>query len=158
MNGVYDEERILADLRRIAARVDPVPSLVVESARAALSLRRLDAELLDVVRDSAEDRRSLLTVRGDADVRMVSFEFPPVTVEVQVTDRHGWCDLVAHVSGIELAAAQVEAQSQVASDSDRRDLDTDDGTLVVERLPTGLVRLQLTAVDGRLYATSWIRI
>lgn len=163
MNGVYDEERILADLRRIAASVDPVPSHVVECARAALSLRRLDAELLDLVRDSADDRSGLLMVRGESDVRMLSFEFPPVTVEVQVTEQHGGCDLVAHVSGIELAGAQVEAQeaqmgTRTASRPDRRDLDTDDGTLVVERLPSGLVRLHLTSVDGRLYATSWIRI
>lgn len=160
MNGVYDEERILADLRRIAASVDPVPSHVVECARAALGLRRLDAELLDLVRDSADDRSGLLTVRGETDVRMLSFEFPPVTVEIQVTEQRGGCDLIAHVSGIELASAQVEAQvgTRTASRPDRRDLDTDDGTLVVERLPNGLVRLHLTAVDGRLYATSWIRI
>lgn len=158
MNGVYDEEQLLADLRRIAARVDPVPPLVVESARAALSLRRLDAELLDLVRDSAEDRGGLLTVRGHSDVRMVSFEFPPVTVEVQITEQPSGSDLVAHVSGIELGKAQVETRAQTASRSDRRDLDTDDGTLVVERIPSGLVRLHLSAADGRLYATSWVRI
>lgn len=152
MNGVHDEELILADLRRIAASVDPVPSLVVESARAALSLRRLDVELLELVRDSADDRGELLTVRGDTDVRMVSFELPPVTVEVQITEQPGGCDLVAHVSGIELSAARVETGSL------QHDVDTDDGTLVVEQVPSGLVRLHLEATGGRAYATSWVRV
>jgi hypothetical protein len=152
MNGVHDEERILADLRRVAARVDPVPPVVIENARAALGLHRLDAELLDLVRDSADEGAELVTVRGDTDVRMVSFEFPPVTVEVQVTETSGWCDLVAHVSGIDLADARVE------TGSDRRELDTDDGTLVVEGIPNGLVRLHLGAADGRRFATSWLRV
>lgn len=152
MNGVYDEERILAELRRIAASVDPVPSLVVESARAALTLRRLDAELLELVRDSADDRVGVLTVRGETDVRMVSFEFPPVTVEVQITELPEGCDLMAHVSGVELAGARVETEST------QRELDTDDGTLVVERIPNGLFRLHLETTDGHAYATSWVRV
>lgn len=152
MNGVHGEEALLADLRRIAARVDPVPPMVIENARAALALHRLDAELLDLVRDSADENADLVAVRGDNDVRMFSFEFPPVTVEVQVTETGGWCDLVAHVSGIDLADARVETRS------DRRELDTDDGTLVVDRVPSGLVRLTLGAADGRRFATSWVRV
>lgn len=151
MNGVNDTE-LLADLRRVADRVDPVPPLVLQSARAVFGLRRLDEELVDLVRDSAEDRGALVAVRGPGDVRMISFELPPVSVEMQVTENAESCDVVAHVSGIELAAAQVETRSQ------RRDLDPDDGTLLVDRVPAGLVRMHLTSAEGRCYATSWVRI
>lgn len=153
MNGVYDEEDLLTDLRRIAANVDPVPDEVLLSARAALSLHRLDAELIELVRDSAQDEAGLVAVRGDGDVRMMSFEFAPIAVELQVTEQAGMRALVAHVSGLELASAQVETNN-----SGRRDVDVDDGTLVVEHVPSGLVRLYLTSRDGYSYATSWVRI
>jgi hypothetical protein len=154
MNGVYEaeDEEILADLRRIAAHVDPVPLEVLETARAALSLHRLDIALIELVRDSASDGVGLVAVRGDSDVRMVSFEFPPISVELQVTERDGLRELVAHVSGMDLATARVETETG------GRDVDVDDGTIVVEQVPAGLVRLYLTSREGYSYVTSWVRI
>lgn len=152
MNGLRDEERILEELRRIAATVDPVPELVLETARATLGLRRLDAELIELVRDSAEDASGLVTVRGAGDVRMLSFEFSKLAVEMQVTERGAMRDLVAHVSGMDLASALLEAESS------RHDVAVDDGVLVIDQVASGLVRLHLTTSDGRAYATSWVHV
>lgn len=152
MNGLQDEEEILDELRRIADTIDPVPSLVIESARATFALRRLDAELIELVRDSAEDPSRLATVRGVGDIRMLSFEFQRLTVELQVTERDDLRDLVAHVSGVELATARLE------SESSRREVPVDDGVLVIDRVAAGLVRLHLSTTDGQAYATSWISI
>lgn len=152
MNGLQDEEQILDELRRIASTVDPVPQLVWESARAALSLRRLDAELIELVRDSAEDTAGLATVRGDDDVRMLSFEFNRLTVELQVTERDSVRDLVAHVSGVDLRSARLECEDS------RHEVAVDEGVLVIDQINSGLVRLHLSTTDGRSYATSWVHI
>ena len=48
-----DDEELLAQLRAAAGQADPVPPGVVEAARAALSMRALDAELLELTADSA---------------------------------------------------------------------------------------------------------
>lgn len=152
MNGLRDEEQLLEELRRIAAVVDPVPDTVLETARATLGLRRLDAELIELVRDSAEDASQLVTVRGVGDVRMLSFEFSKLSVEMQVTERGTVRDLVAHVSGMDLATALLESESA------RRDVAVDDGVLVIDQVDSGLVRLHLSTSDGRAYATSWVHV
>lgn len=135
------------DLRRIAAEADPMPALVRESAHAAFGLRRLDAELAELVRDSAEAQA--VGVRGDEE-RLLSFEYGEVAVEMQVGAVGERRDLVAHVSGAALAAAAVETPST------REDLDTDDGVLVAHGLPAGPFRLALTTAAGRRIQTSWV--
>ena len=54
MNAIHDDEDLLERLRAICEEVDPTPDLVIEMARAAFSLRRLDAELAELVLDSAD--------------------------------------------------------------------------------------------------------
>ncbi len=154
MNAIHDDEALLERLRAVCEEVDPVPDLVVEAARAALTLRRLDAELAELVLDSADEPAGAIAVRaaGLADIRMLSFAAGPLSVELQVTERDGGRHLVAHVTGVELAAAVLETAAG------RRDLDTDDGVLIAEHVPAGRVRFYLTTVHGAAYVTSWIHI
>lgn len=146
-NGT-DGEDLLVALRRAGAARDPVPDLVHECARAALSMRDLDAQLLELTADSAE-RSDALAVRqsGRAQPRLLSFETRDLSVEVYVdeTDRR----LVAHVLGTELAAARLETPAQ------RRNLDVHEPMLVADEVPPGPVRLHLTTREGATYTTSW---
>jgi hypothetical protein len=153
MNSIRDDEELLARLRAICAEVDPVPEPVYEAARAAFALRRLDAELAELVRDSL-DESAAVTVRAAAlaEIRMLSFAAGPLTVDLQVTDRAEGRHLVIQVSGVELRAARMETSDEV------RELDTEDGVLIAERVTPGRVRFVLTTVEGRHYATSWILI
>ena len=80
-----DDTALLLRLGAIAAEVDPVPDLVLEAGRAAFLLRRLDAELAELVADSATDRAG---VRGGDD-RLLSFEAGETSLELQVTARSG---------------------------------------------------------------------
>ena len=57
------DAELLRRLGAIAESVDPAPELVRELGRAALSFRRPDSELADLVADSAEQP---LTVRSGA--------------------------------------------------------------------------------------------
>jgi hypothetical protein len=85
MNHHHDpDEPVVAELRAIVAAVDPVPSLVAAAAKAALGWRRLDAELAELLSDSAVDSGALALARGPgAPVRSVSFSAKGLTIDVE---------------------------------------------------------------------------
>ena len=147
-----EDAALLAQLRATLDEVDPVPPLVLEAARAAFGLRRLDAELAELVRDSAEERAGLIAVRGDGNVRLISFETGLVTVELQVTERGMVRDLVAEVSGTALASAEVETPGL------RHPTVRDDSMISADAVPSGLLRLHLRTIEGRDLVTSWVRV
>jgi len=145
------DEALLRELGAVFDQLDPVPPEVVAEGRALFELRRLDEELAELVRDSAEDRGGLLAVRGEGDVRLISFETGPVTVELQVTERGPVRDLVAQVTGTALVGAEVETSAG------RRDIPIEDSLFTVEDVPAGFLRLRLHTVAGRHLVTSWVR-
>jgi hypothetical protein len=144
---------LLARLGLLWDRADPVPPQTPAESSALFGLRRLDEELAEMVRDSAdEDRRGLLVVRGDGDVRLISFETGPVTVELQVTERGSVRDLVAAVTGTGVAGAEVETAGG------RRSVVIEDSLFAVDGVPAGLLRLRLSTDDGRDLVTSWVKV
>jgi hypothetical protein len=146
-----NDESLLRQLGTVLDELDPMPPEVVMEGRALFGLRRLDEELAELVRDSAEERGGLLAVRGEGDVRLISFETGPVTVELQVTERGAVRDLVAQVTGTALIGAEVETSSG------RRDIAIEDSLFTVEDVPAGFLRLRLHTVAGRHLVTSWVR-
>lgn len=146
------DEALLAALRRTVAALDPVPAHLAQGATALIGLRRLDEELAELVRDSAEERGRLLAVRGEGDVRLISFETGPVTVELQVTERGGLRDLVAQVSGTAVARAEVETPAG------RSPVAVDDSLFTMDGVPAGLLRLRLFTATGRDLVTSWVKV
>lgn len=143
---------LLVDLERVLETMDPVPVRVVEAARAVFDLRTLDAELIDLVRDSA-DLTPVVAVRGQGDVRLLSFHREPLTIELQVTDRDFARDLIGQVSGVELTTGLVETlEAGVVP------VELDDGGLAADEVPAGPVRLLLTTAAGQRYATDWVTI
>ena len=53
MTTPKDDDALLAELAGILARVDPVPGEVTLAARSALAWRSMDAELAELLHDSA---------------------------------------------------------------------------------------------------------
>ncbi len=83
--GEEADEQLLAELRELARTLDPAPGEVVFAARGSLAWRRIDADLAEVSFDSSVDRGLALSgVRGGDNVRLVSFEGPDLTVEVEI--------------------------------------------------------------------------
>ena len=83
-----EDDGMLQELRRLASDADPVPAAVVEAAKAALDWRTVDAELTElaaVAFDSAVDQRELALVRGGAEPRLLTFEAPGLTIEIEVS-------------------------------------------------------------------------
>lgn len=146
------DEALLGRLRLVVDQLDPVPAHLADGAKALLGLRRLDEELAELVRDSAEEQGRLLAVRGEGDVRLISFETGPVTVELQVTERQGVRDLVAQVSGTAVVRAEVETAGG------RTPVPVEDSLFTVEGAPAGLLRLRLLTATGRDLVTSWVKI
>jgi hypothetical protein len=146
------DETLLGRLRLVVDQVDPMPAHLADGAKALLGLRRLDEELAELVRDSAEERDRLLAVRGEGDVRLISFETGPVTVELQVTERGGLRDLVAQVSGTAVARAEVETATS------RSTVPVEDSLFTLDGAPAGLLRLRLLTAAGRDLVTSWVKI
>ena len=152
MTQIGDEE-LFAQLRTVLDEADPMPEAVLVSARAAFALRSLDAELAELVRDSAEEERGgLIAVRGEGDARLISFETGAVAVELQVTERGLLRDLVAQISGVEVGSAEVETPTSLYPTVLEETLASVDG------VPAGHLRIRVHTAQGRDLVTSWVRV
>jgi hypothetical protein len=152
MNDIRDDE-LITRLRSVAEQVDPPPELVLEAARAAFLMRRIDAELAELVLDSAVDAGPVL-VRSAVDdgVRMLSFETGTISIEVQVTGVDGGRSLLGLVTG---ASGTVEVETTAG----RHAVPIDTlGRFAVMDVPQGAVRLHLVADDGTAVTTSWVSL
>ncbi len=146
-------DALLQRLRSAAAQVDAPPALVIEAGHAAFAMRRLDAELAELVRDSATDPAAVLVRDADPDsVRMLSFEAGTVSIEVQVTDQDGSRSLLAVVDG---ASGTVEVET--ATERSVVSIDAH-GRFSVDDIPPGTVRLHLVGDDGTPITTSWVSL
>lgn len=144
-------EELLARLAGIADEIDPVPGFVYELGRAAFELRRIDAELAELVRDSAVDADSLVGVRGELTVRLLAFEAADLDIDLQVTRQAGRRSLLGQVVGV-VRQVRVETAAGVAPAEVGPH-----GRFQVQDLPAGRMRLQVDAAEAT-YVTSWVSI
>ncbi|SRR6266516_1957949 len=79
-----EDERLLLELRAVVNHADPVPRAVIDAAIASFTWRTIDAELARIVFDSAVDHEALAVVRGGAEPRLLTFEAPGLSVDVEV--------------------------------------------------------------------------
>jgi hypothetical protein len=146
------DDALLARLRRIAAEADPVPELVIQAARSAFGLRELDAQLAELVRDSAVDVPAT-SVRGPG-ARLLSFEVGDVAVECEINERDLRRDILGQLVGGNASgvAAEVPGAAAVTVPVDER------GRFSVRDLPAGPVRLRCRLADGTTVVTSWAAV
>jgi len=79
------DKRLLDELRALGRAVDPVPAEVESFAKAALGWRRIDAELAELLSDSALDGETLAGVRGGrAGTRSLTFDASGLEIDVDV--------------------------------------------------------------------------
>jgi hypothetical protein len=150
------EARLLERLRKLAQQLDPVPQSVLSAARASLTWRTIDAELAELVYDSALDEARLVTVRGADGPRLLTFESPEITVDVEVSTVSGRLTLVGHV--IPPGPTTIEVHHRDGALSVESD---DRGRFLVEGVSTGPVRLLCRVVGGTesaLVETDWITL
>ena len=152
------DEALMADLRALFAAVDPVPPLVTETAKASLGWRRLDADLAELLSDSAlEEERYALARGGEAPARAVTFSSGELTIDVEVHVDDPGRTLLGQLSPAAPATIEIQtmADGPVSAQADRL------GRFRV-RLPSGgAIRLRVLAADRRAgppVETSWITV
>ena len=131
---------LLGDLRAAIEHAEPIPPDAIALAKAAFDWRSLDAELAQLVHDSAVDDAALL-VRGDDDHRVLSFATPNVRIDVEYADRQ----LVGLVTPAESAIVDVFR----GDDSPVATATTDEfGAFVIPDVDAGRCSLRCRAADG----------
>jgi hypothetical protein len=155
MNDSRSDEQLLADLRRIASIVDPVPSELVEFARESLTWRRVDAELATLLADSSVEEERVALIRSSGGVRVMTFEAEGMTIELDLLDEAGRRRLVGQL--MPPCDAAVEIQGTRFRSLVRADVR---GRFRAENVPAGHIRLRLTGYSetGPPLETSWIVI
>ena len=145
-----------AELRAIFGHLDPVPQLLEDGARAAFTWRTVDAELAELMRDSAEasEEEAGSLVRGGHGPRQLSFESPRLGIELEVTatgprERR----LAGQLLPPAAATVTIERPGEDGLSVQADDL----GRFVLEGLKAGVVRLHV-ALSGAQIAIPWTTI
>jgi hypothetical protein len=146
-----DDDELLARLRSAAAGNDPPPALLVDHARVALSLRRLDAELAALVMDSELVEPGVTRAAGN-EPRLLLFEAGGVSLELQVEPEWDGISLRGLVSG-------AGGEAVVHLGEQRRSAPIDaDGWFTLSGLPGGTIRVELRRDDGAAVVTGWVLV
>src|SRR4051794_20309701 len=147
-----NEESMLHELSGLVARVDPVPERLDEAARAAFIWRTVDAELAELMRDSAEAGELALRSGVGTGPRLLSFESPRVAIEAEVTVLGPRERRLAGQIVPPLAATVVFEQGGVRLTAQADEL----GRFGFDRVGAGPARLRATLPDGGMeIATPW---
>jgi hypothetical protein len=143
------DDELLALLGRALGTADAPPEHVLEGARSAFTWRTIDAELAELVFDSA---RELSGVRSDDANRQVTFSAPGVEIEVMVID-NGSRRLVGQL--VPPVATTIELVGSDAVYSTRSD---DLGRFGFDELAPGPVRLVILDAGGEASTvqTEWM--
>jgi hypothetical protein len=153
--GEHAADELLGRLGEALLAADPVPERVLAGARAAFTWRTIDAELAELVFDSATEPTG---VRGGVEdtARQVTFQAPGVEIEVMVID-----DGSRRIVGQLVPPAEVQIQLvsvQVSSGDSVRGATTDRlGRFVFQDVEPGPVRLSVLGDAGRhVVHTEWV--
>ncbi len=154
------DQALLHWLSRVADTADPEPAHLRELGRLALSVRKVDAQLAEVVVDSELVRAVRSGAEpgrvGQTSPRMVSFEIGDVAIEVQITDLPDGREILGVVDGV------------ISSDGARVDLETGRAECVscsldelnrfeFSAVARGLVRFRVVA-DPVDVTTDWLTV
>ncbi len=150
-----DDDALLAELAGIFARVDPVPDEVTLAARSALAWRSMDAELAELLHDSALEAQPLAGVRSTGGGwRALTFETPDgIAIEVEVAVERSKRSLIGQLVPPGLAKVVVRfpgAEFPVHTD--------ELGRFQATGLRPGPVSLRCELADGRAIETGWVTI
>jgi len=155
MNGADDS--LARELSDLLGRADPMPPAVLEAGRAALGWRRLDAELAELLEDSAMASAEPALARGaEASVRSVTFGTGRSAIDLDVDARGEGRTLRGQVSPPVQATIEVQRQDGTTLASVRADTF---GRFVIELESPGTIRLRLSG-EPRLgtIETAWITV
>ena len=150
-----DDDALLAELGGLFARVDPIPLDVTLAARSALAWRRMDAELAELLHDSALETEALAGVRGTGGGwRSLTFETPDgLSIEIEITLERSKRSLMGQI--IPPGPARVLVRFPRADIPTSAD---DLGRFQATDIRPGPISLRCELTDGRAIETGWVTI
>lgn len=162
--AAYDEigpedEALLRELRQAAHRHDPVPPVLLSIAKDSFTWRTVDEELAEMVWDSAAPadfaHRGVLVRSSTADIRLLSFATPHLTLELEILATGSRRRLIGELSPE--GPARVVVEHQGGSSEDTTDAH---GRFLIADLPAGRMKLRCEPSDGSGTAlvTAWLEI
>jgi hypothetical protein len=148
-----DDDRLLHNLGRVIRAGDPIPEEVTLAARSAIIWRRLEADLAELLEDSATEAAVAGTRGGATGWRALTFESPTgIAIEVEVLSdgaaRTMLGQLIPAASG---RVALRHGRTQTISTADEM------GRFRFDGVPSGPVSLRVEHVDGPV-ETGWVTI
>lgn len=149
------DDALLGEIGDLFARVDPIPDEVTLAARSALAWRRMDAELAELLHDSALEAEPLAGVRGtNGGWRTLTFETPDgISIDVEVTVERSKRSLMGQIAPA--GPAKVLVRFPGADFPTRAD---ELGRFQADDLRPGPVSLRCELPDGRAIETGWVTI
>jgi hypothetical protein len=151
-------EAVVAELRAFFAEVDPVPGLVTETAKASLGWRRLDAELAELLSDSALEEESLALARGGrSSVRSLTFSATDLTIDIEIHQGDEAPTLLGQLSPPGAAAIEIQMIDELLVSTETDPL----GRFRVSLPSRGPIRLRVRDRHRRsriAAETSWVTI
>ncbi len=150
-----DDDALLAELGGLFARVDPIPAEVTLAARSALAWRSMDADLAELLHDSALETEPLAGVRGTGGGwRMLTFETPDgLSIEIEITVERSKRSLMGQI--VPPGPARVLVRFPGADIPTSAD---DLGRFQATDLRPGPISLRCELTDGRAIETGWVTI
>lgn len=147
MKERMNDDQLLRVLARALELTEPIPEHVTAAAKEAILWRTVDAELAELVYDSAVEGHA--GVRGVAAPRELTFRAPGVEIEVMVTTE-GTRRLVGQLVPPQRATVELRFGGDV------REAVTDRlGRFTFVDVPTGSIRLTVATEEGNRVATDW---
>ena len=107
MSSTDPDAELIQELKDVLENTDPTPVGVTEFAKAALGWRRIDAELAELLADTALEESAL--VRSGESARRLTFRTDKLSIDVEVQVEDGAVRLLGQLAPP--LAASVEVQS-----------------------------------------------
>jgi len=144
------DDELFDELRSVLRRTDPVPAEVSDFAKAALAWRRLDAQLAELLEDSALDEAAARTRGGGS--RSLTFRTDDLTIDVEIQDGHLLGQLAPPPAEATVELQGEDGELAAAADADAL------GRFRLELGGEGRFRLRVVPPTGLAVETSWFSL
>lgn len=146
----HQDEQLLHDVAAAISAADTVPESVIEAAKASFTWRTVDAELAELVFDSAADE--LVGVRSAADAtRQMTFRAPGVEIEVAVLSEGS-----RRIIGQLVPPQQAEIELRYGTET-KRVISDKLGRFTLHDVPVGPISLRCVfGDDASVVQTDWM--
>jgi hypothetical protein len=149
------DEQLLEELRGLLRITDPTPPEVTEFAKSALGLRRLDADLAELLSDSALETESAAQIRSGGAARRLTFRARDLSIDLEIQPTDSTIRVLGQISPPPVGMT-VELQASDGAVAATSEVDAL-GRFRLELAAGGRVRLRLVSSDPPI-ETSWLSL